>query len=64
MSTNLKIALQENELVATELGKVPEGALMSKNVGNICVPLSKSEAERINKQRMQFLSEQIKNLKE
>ena len=64
MSNNLKIALQENELVAAELGKVPASASMSRNIGNICIPLATSEAERINKQRTQFLTEQIKNLKE
>lgn len=64
MSSNLKVALQENELVETELAKVSGEAAVIKSIGNICIPLSQAEAQRINRQRIQFLKEQIKNHKE
>jgi chaperonin cofactor prefoldin len=64
MSHNLKIALQENELVAFELEKIPSNANVFKCVGNICAPITTLVAKRVNKQRIGYITEQIKNFKE
>lgn len=59
MSSNCKILLHENEIVRKELEALTPASLVYKMVGNVALPIKKSEALDLNHRRIGFLKSKL-----